>query len=379
MTRPNFRTLIICTASLVGLEFVSLFLMSAIGYLPAFSTPEFSLKGGIKVFFVAAAAFIFIFLFSWIGANVKSSPLFKVEIRTLWVVALVLNIAWLINGGQEFRYTPGSFSPVGIIFYYSAQVVGLIFCLAAGESNYIDKHKLGTVLFAISVIAKIDGLSMALTSFASIMILYRNFTGGRLVVALLMASALGVLGAYAKWADGPDLEKLGWLSARFAIPAVTSFQFVEDEHYIERSAAAWELLGVSFKCRFDFIMSGVSEVCSDQIKSIGGANFFSLYGRIKGGSSAGIVLSLMLLGAGFGVVAIPSLILGQLVRRLGGGPPPIILGLSLYVLLKPIFASVYEIFAIASFSFLLTLSLFVYAFFVRVCDTRPRSVWMTGN
>jgi len=291
--------------------------------------------------------------------------------RNLVVISFILNFYLSYNLPENYRYVDGSFTLDMLSIYYLSTVMNaLVVCsyfVIQPTSNINNWYPL---LFLVGMFISIDGLSRALFF---VLILY-SFYGkairrsySLLVLAIPGVILIGFFGLMQKGStvDIDYIELAGWVAARMAIPAETAMQFLVGDHFLKSFSDSLDLLGHSFNCRVNFFTMN-DGVCSD-IKSIGGANFYSLYGIVKGGSSSGYLTSIIIGNiAALPLIMMITLVIGKLFRQIRYELNFFEI-LCLYFALQPLHANFLDAYTILS---IVTITLVMFIFVFLFCRLR---------
>lgn len=334
---------------------------------PAYSLPSIDGLSFLAYFLLC----FFLFLTTWLLLEFFSKlslPTFwKVNSKFYLLLSFLVNLYLFFSLSDSYRYVSGGLSSSQVAMHYFSIFLTLasVLMIVLEERKSDMAHRICILLFIAGLVLRIDGLSTALTLFLAIGLIYKRKMGVlSSMVFICMAIALIWLGIASKFEQLPSYFSfnfmLGWAASRFAISGELALFYLYDQHYLSGFYDVLRMTGVALDNRLGFIFDANSSL--DYVKSIGSANYFTLYGNADGGASPGYIGSIFLLGplAPLSLVLILPFFSNILRRAESLGPVKVF---ALAIFMRPLYVNQPEIFVFfSSTTVVLTLSYFFITF-----------------
>ena len=233
---------------------------------------------------------------AWFGYRLsftfRQQKMAFVSIEVTLILLIIFNILTLYFIPSGARYIDGTFTKWTLLLYFFKNG----FFVWATIASLSGKNEVGLFLKYCSILSClliVDGLASALSIFAFTYLLLKDTRFFKYWFVFFGASLL-----YLGLASKGDISHLitglnAWVVSRFSIPVETLGLYLNGEHYFKSIFDFTDFLTESFACRTSSFFNNGGRACQE-ISSIGSANYYSLYGEIKGGSGTGIILSLYL-------------------------------------------------------------------------------------
>ncbi len=301
-------------------------------------------------------------IFYWVQNNKK----IMVTAEFILWISVAFNFLFLLMSDTGFRYSSTGTDGLTLLVYYLSSLISLLAVLSVVSADY-RISRVVLIFFILSLVLKVDGLSSALLLFSVIVLFSISQFKLRFFTLIVICFFIFLLGVFSKWSDPASLnygELLGWIAARFAIPAEVVVTYLQGEHYLSDTQEVLDMLRKTLSCRFGFILNSAA-ACSDEIRSIGGANYYTLYGKVKGGSSPGLLGSVVFLSiwSVFAIIAL-SFVVAQIFRFVG--KIGIVEVFCLFLITRPLYGDFADLYAVLSINTIYVIGVLLFCYFVKI-------------
>lgn len=265
------------------LEALFAFLSRNSSYEPLFTRDDLGADHFVFLVFI----FVLVIALSLLTGFLKEvkTKYFKLNYNYFLIITIVLNLIAALTLDAEFRYAEVKrLDALIYVFATSMSTLAVVFFI---KDRPGVSYKLA-IIFILSVALRLDGLSSCITLVCYVFIFnYYVFKISNLALSITVLFLLPQI--FHLKGDGfgslPLSEIYGWAVWRFSIPFETTISYISGSHYLKDFHDLFEILKVAFLCRVEFLDAG--SACAGIVKSVGNANYLTLYGTTKGGSSPG--------------------------------------------------------------------------------------------
>lgn len=276
-------------------------------------------------------------------AMFKRKLMLPISINVLAFVIIVLNVIIFLKIDKSARYTEDGLSKSDLLILYLR--VGLIIIVAVTsliERNL--KNYLFKLIIILSYCLTVDGISSMLTIYTLALVLFHKSKA--VIFSLIIISPIALIAAIlVKFGNIDNLAIIiPWIIGRFAVVLESAALYLSGEHYLRDLSDILSLLRDSFTCKLSFLFD--SGGCPT-VKSIGSANYYTLYNQVQGGSSPGFLGSIIM-GSLLTVLPLFFFITATLQILRESRCKSIFVLLAFSIIIRPTYANLLDIYSILS-------------------------------
>ncbi|HEY9090055.1 hypothetical protein [Parasphingorhabdus sp.] len=277
-------------------------LMSTTGWV-FYNTSSFRLD--FYLLTVAGAAFfsLIAYFFCRIITFIPKIPVPKLLIVSIFVAAIFTNLITATFLTEGARYTSEGLTGINGIVYAISRSLSILSIILSIKDKYSERTGINIMIvmaLLLSLIATIDGLSIAITISCFVFIYFQTsgFKNIILFLSVLMAFMLLLyLGFQSKFTIIPNYLTpefaLRWSIARMAISSEHLYMYISGESILNGEGEYLKLIIRSWANRWGVIFQG-SNILFEYPRAVGEATYFDMYNEYGAGSSPGFYLGILL-------------------------------------------------------------------------------------